>query len=171
MTREDAEKLYMDNEKLVFLVLHRKYPTFVFNEDVQQEARIGLWNACLGYDPERSAFSTYACRAIENSIKIYFRKGAGQDKNPTISMNEAVHGQDHDCAIEDFLVGEEDVDFVDTDALFARLDERDQTILRMLIRGMKQKEIAEELGMTRTNVCMRIAHIRRHAYKELEEHT
>ena len=58
------QELYEQNEKLVYHVLHRRFPTLM-TEDVMQAAKKGLWLACLGYDPKfGTEFSTYACKAI-----------------------------------------------------------------------------------------------------------
>ena len=83
MEREEALRLYEENEKLVFFILNKYYPTHAFDEDAAQEGRIGLWNACQSYDPERSAFSTYAGRAIRNAIAMSLRQETRLSKLPT----------------------------------------------------------------------------------------
>ncbi len=173
MEREEALRLYEENEKLVFFILNKYYPAHAFDEDAVQEGRIGLWNACQSYDPERSAFSTYAGRAIRNAVTMSLRQEARLSKLPTVSLSSVVGVQKggEDITLEDTIPGETGVDFVDTDAFLARLNEREERIVRMRARGMTLKEIGAAEGMSHQGVLNLLRRIRRKAYKEWEEFT
>lgn len=173
MEREEALRLYEENEKLVFFILNKYYPTHAFDEDAVQEGRIGLWNACQSYDPERSAFSTYAGRAIRNAITMSLRQEKRISKLPTVSLSDVVGVQrgGDEITVEDTIPGETGVDFVDTDAFLARLNEREERIVRMRARGMTLKEIGAAEGMSHQGVLNLLRRIRRKAYKEWEEFT
>lgn len=67
-------------DKNIPLVHHtiKKYFSFVFGksyyEDVVQEGNIGLYMACLNYNPALSKFSTYAVRSIWGAIMTYLHE-------------------------------------------------------------------------------------------------
>lgn len=173
MEREDALRLYEENEKLVFFILNKYYPAHAFDEDAAQEGRIGLWNACQRYDPERSAFSTYAGRAIRNAITKSMRQEKRLSKLPTVSLSDVIGVQrgGEEITVEDTIPGETGVDFVDTGAFLARLDEREERIVRMRARGMTLKEIGAAEGLSHQGVLNLLRRIRRRAYEEWEEFT
>lgn len=173
MEREEALRLYEENEKLVYFILHKYFPELAFDDDAAQEGRLGLWNACRNYDPERSAFSTYAGRAIRNAITLSLRQEARLSKLPTVSLSSVVGVQrgGDEITLEDTIPGETDVDFVDTDAFLARLDEREERIVRMRAGGMTLKEIGAAEGISHQSVLNLLRRIRRKAYREWEEFT
>lgn len=73
-SRDDAERLYRENKKLVHGALQRYFPTLAFDEDIQQIARIGLWKACLSYQEDRARFSTAAYKFIANEVRMELRR-------------------------------------------------------------------------------------------------
>ena len=173
MEREEALRLYEENEKLVFFVLNKYFPDIAFDEDAAQEGRIGLWNSCLHYDPGKGTFSTYACRAIRNAIVLHLRADMKQTKLPTVSLSSVVGVQrgGDEITLEDTVVGDADVDFVDTGAFLARLDEREERIVRMRARGATLREIGAVEGLTTQGVSRLLHLVRRKADKEWEEST
>lgn len=100
-TQTAAEKLYLENENLVYGTLHRYFPTLAFDEDIQQIARIGLWKACLNYDADKSCFSTAAYKFITNEVRMELRKKRRKMEALTVSLNELLpdsNGTAMDCA-------------------------------------------------------------------------
>ena len=71
---EDKEKLFNENTKLVHYVINKSFQglkTYISGydyEDIVQVGNIGLWKACLSYNPDKSKFTTYAIRIIYNEI-------------------------------------------------------------------------------------------------------
>jgi RNA polymerase sigma factor (sigma-70 family) len=53
--------------------LHEAQGVHADYEDVAQEARIGLWQASLRFDPHKGAFSTCAYHRIRGAILHYYR--------------------------------------------------------------------------------------------------
>ena len=76
------EELYLENSKLIFGVLKRKYPWALNDDDFQQIARIGLWVACTTFNGDLGTFSTYAGRCIDNEIKREIRNSKAWRRNP-----------------------------------------------------------------------------------------
>lgn len=55
------EERFQENQKLVHFILQKKFPLVAFDEDVIQEANMGLWKACIGFDEAKGySFSTFA---------------------------------------------------------------------------------------------------------------
>lgn len=82
MTRSE---LFEQNQNLVYFCYHRymkKACPSNHVEDIMQEGRIALWEACRGFDESRGfAFSTYAIPFILGRMKKYIR-----DKIPVIRI-------------------------------------------------------------------------------------
>ena len=160
------EELYFKNEKLVYHVLHKKFPMSCFDDDFQQIARLGLWKACLRYDETKSKFSTYAVPAIENEIKMELRK---KSRKPIeISLDDLIRDTSDDAdglTIFGICIGDQDVEFVDTIWADKELTERQKRILSLLYNGMVQADVAREIGISQTMVSREVAKIRNVAQK------
>lgn len=160
------EELYFKNEALVYHVLHKKFPMSRFDDDFRQIARLGLWKACLRYDETKGKFSTYAVPAIENEIKMEFRK---KSRKPIeISLDDLIRDTSDDTdglTIFGICMGDQDVGFVDTIWADKELTERQKRILGLLYDGMVQADIAKEIGISQTMVSREVAKIRNIAQK------
>lgn len=80
MSPKPPNELFEQNINLAYSYL-QKHTIFLRGydpEDLQQEALLALWRACLTYQPARGKFSTYATTCIANRfkdlIKIQSRK-------------------------------------------------------------------------------------------------
>ena len=88
MTRNEQEQLFYNNLELAYFTLWKHYPTFAQDEDLKQEAVLGLWKACLTYDESKSKFSTYAVSCMLNKMKVWLRD---RSKHPdTVSLSSPV---------------------------------------------------------------------------------
>lgn len=68
------EELYEENQSLVWFTLKKYFPSLKVDEDVLQVCRIGLWQACAEYYPEKGAkFSTFAVKGIFMAVRRYIR--------------------------------------------------------------------------------------------------
>lgn len=162
MTRNEQEQLFYKNLNLAYFILWKHYPTFAQDEDLEQEALLGLWQACLSYDKQKSMFSTYASQCIRNSIWLCLKK---RSKHPdTVSLNSPVRGYEEEgLTLEDTIkdpIPAIDDGYIDLKDFLASLSERDQKIVKLRMQGLTQKQIAQKLGMTRVNCSMRLTRIR-----------
>ena len=154
-------KLIEDNLDLVHWVIHRYYPTYAHDEDVFQNGCIGLVNAANAYDPGQGyTFSTLAVKCILNTIIKGFRT---TKKEPsTISLETTrIHLDNCDLTLEDFLVGDEDVDYFDPTQFFNKLTDQEKRLVYLAMIGYKQVDIAKREGMTKSNVSRIFKNIRR----------
>lgn len=160
------EELYLANENLVHHVLSKHYKFKMFDEDYQQIARIGLWKACLKYEPTKGAFATFAVPCILNSIRMEMRNSQAKARsNPDyifMSLQQPVKGLDtEDVTIADLVTGESDEGFLDLEGLWEALTSRERSIVAGLILGKTQADISRELGIARSNVSRSVGQIRK----------
>lgn len=161
MMREAPEVLFQRNERLASFFAQRwrhSFPSWLW-EDVLAEARLGLWRACRGYDPNRGvAFSTYAKRCIDNQLREFYRVYRRQPM-PTVSLDAEVAGPEDDWgrarrSLLGSLIGAEE-------RLFAEAEDRVfmeslPPVLRMVAAGMNQTQIARAMGKARATVHQRL---------------
>lgn len=170
-SRDDAERLYRENEKLVHGALQRYFPTLAFDDDIQQIAGIGLWKACLNYDADKSCFSTAAYKFIKTEVLQELRKRRRRGKITTIPFTALVcdlttEGREEldILAISPSL---DDIDWCDAETFWASLTERQQFIVKARISGLIDEEIAAALGLSRTLIIHEKKNIRRKAEETL----
>jgi RNA polymerase sporulation-specific sigma factor len=119
---------------------------------------IGLCKAAKIYDESKGKFSTVAYHCVLNEIKRELRR---RMKHPQdiLSLDYELYGDDNSVTtFGERLVGEDDVDYVDYDAICERLSKRELIVFKMAKDGASMKEIATAL-----NVCHETA--RKHLRK------
>ncbi len=95
MNREQAEKLFNENQGLIKLYLSKNQVLLdtYEREDIQQEANLALWKACMKFDPSKAyKFSTFAMSVIKNHFIDMIRKEGKRIKStpydPDVLNNE-----------------------------------------------------------------------------------
>lgn len=158
------EERYLANQKLVYHILKTRYPMSQHNEDIQQEARIGLWQACKTFDEDRGTkFSSYAGMCIDNAIKIAFRRMRRQI--PTVSLDALIKDQpDADLTLKDMIIGDFDIDWCNYEAFVDCLTPRERRVCELKLLGYSQARIGEMFGLKQPT----ISRLARSAKKKLE---
>ena len=159
MQMSERDKLIVENQRLVSFTLHKYYPSWAFDEDMQQIGMIGLCRAADNYDPTKGKFSTFATQYIINEVRHEFRRLSTQSRTGTeVSVDLEVAD---DCTLEDMLVGDTDVDYCDREMLFKTLKPKERKVAELLEQGYSQAEISRQLGYTRSNVSFLARNIKR----------
>ena len=109
-TPEEAEritKLFNDNINLANRVAQKYYKTkyWEFDEAIQL-ARMGLWKACLIWDPDKYRLSTLAYNIINRDFIDYDRQ---QKRQPDILFNLEDNVVTEDISLSDVLIDEDAV--------------------------------------------------------------
>lgn len=168
---EEAERLYLENEKLIYGALYQYFPALASDEDIQQTAGIGLWKACLNYDADKSCFSTAAYKFIKTEVLQELRKRQRRGKITTIPFTALVCDLNTEGKEElDILTispSLDDVDWCDMKTFWESLTERQQFIVKARISGLIDEEIAAALGLSRTLIIHEKKNIRRKAEETL----
>lgn len=168
VTRNEAEQLFLENTALAYHILHKDFPTFAQSEDMKQEALLGLWRACISFDPSKGKFSTYAGCCILNAIRYALR---GYQKQPeTVSLNQPI--SEEGSTLEDLLEDpypSVDEGLIDLVTFLKGLPERERKLIQCRLDGLTQNQISAEMGLSQT-WCSRILKKMRQEYLKQEEY-
>ena len=143
--------LIEDNMNLVYFLVSRYYPTFTQDEDIIQSGMVGLCRAADTWDESKSMFSTYASKCILNEILQEFKRRKRHYN--TVSLDQDVTD---DSTLSEFLIGDEDIDFVDFDGFYNQLNPREKEIVKLQHAGVSVKEIAEKFDCSQECVYKHI---------------
>lgn len=127
--------------------------------DLAQEIAAQAWRSFAGYDAERS-FPTWLYRIALN-VAISFRRSSGRHEQHTVAFDTTLH----DVAFDS---NDENDDRVR--ALYRCIDALDplnRALLLLHLDERSQREIAEILGITETNVATKVARLKQRLRDEL----
>ena len=127
MKNSEAERLVLENMKLVYYLINKYYPTYTQDEDLQQCGMLALCRAAETWDPDKSQFSTYASKCITNAFNVELRKRSKHYGNLSLDY-EYSNGDGEAMTLGDTVVGEEDVEYIDFDRYFKTLSPREKQI-------------------------------------------
>ena len=146
----ENEKLFIDNTPLVYFLLNKYYPTFIGNEDVVQEGKIGLWTAILSYDETKGKQSTYYSTCIHNALRSAISKEVNHPNSLSLDYE-----YDDGCTFGEVVVGDEDVidvSYLDANEFIETLTNREKTVCKLTNMGYNQSEIGEMLDCSYQSV-------------------
>lgn len=166
------EELFNKNTNIAYKICQSyrvNYPNEF--EDIKQVALLGLWKACLNYDENRGAISTYAYPIVKNHINIYVR-GLRKHQNRYISFSEPITDN---LTVEDIIASEIDYeeDIVDR-AYVAEVtkkipvvftDEREQFIFKEYINGYTQAQTAKKMNLSQPQISRLQKRVKSKIYK------
>ena len=156
MTHDELVKFYEDNEKLVYFTLHKRFPEWVYDEDIQQIGKMALWIACKNYVEELGKFSTYAYRVIVNEVSVYFRGEMRQKRTPEkadVSLYEPMVALYGEKELIDVLTNEKPMTIWGGRPLKELLTERQWKIFQYFLCGFTAREIGDRVGISHTLAC------------------
>ena len=160
---DDPDRTVRENERLIHYILRNKLnrDDLVYDEDIVQCGRIGIYKAWKSYDPTKAAWSTYMTRCVTNEIFIEFRRR----RNPKNKFYEDCDrlnriiddGKGGECELQDFLAFE-DSSFDDVisdheqrwNEIYNSLSLRERSIIYWLDMEYTQKEIGEMIGTSQS---------------------
>lgn len=149
----DRIKLFEDNQRLAHFVMHKHFPRLAFDEDMIQEAIIGLWRACQSFDENKAQFSTYAVLCIRHSVLQALRKEKKSVK-ASASLGDPI-GEEGTLTLQDViedtrpLIDEGSIDLKD---YLEKQDETQKQIVQYRIYGRTQAEIAKKVGLSQAQI-------------------
>ena len=128
--------------------------------DLVQEIAAQLWRAWPGYDAQRR-FSTWMYRIALN-VAISFVRTDAPLKRTAVALDEA-----HDVADEDATDHDVDEHVRLLQAFIERQPAVDRALLLLYLEDRSQREIAEILGLSETNVSTKIGRLKQRIRNEL----
>ena len=160
---DDPDRTIRENERLIYYILRNKLnrDDLVYDEDIIQCGRIGIYKAWKSYDATKAAWSTYMTRCVTNEIFIEFRRRRNP-KNKFYEDCERLNRIIDDskgggCELQDFLAFE-DSSFDDVisdheqrwNEIYNSLSLRERSIIYWLDMEYTQKEIGEMIGTSQS---------------------
>lgn len=143
------QQLIEDNMNLVYSLVSKEYPTYLYDDDIIQCGMLGLCKAAEKWDESKSGFSTFAWRCIRNEIVSEFRRRAKHQGVLSLDY-ETSDDEGGRTTFGDCVVGEEDVTYVDID--IESLSDRERQVLNLCATGLNQSDVATKLGVSKQYV-------------------
>lgn len=158
------EELYLENEALAPYFLNLLYPSCRGDEDMLQEAYIGLWKACKTYDESMDIkFSSYAQACIRTELHNIWRtlyRDKRQPDQPVASLNAKI-GEDEDDELINLVKGYEIDICEDFEAFLKTLTSKQRQIVKLRIEcGSSYESIGAIYGVSKQSICKEMSKIR-----------
>lgn len=137
-------------------------------QDLVQEIAAQLWRAWPGYDPERS-ISTWMYRIALNVAISHVRSAV--QRAPHVPLDEP-HETHPGLSVDDGSAAHEQDERIA--ALYAVIDRQpplDRALLMLWLDERSQREIAEVLGITESNVSTKLNRLKQRIREQLSDAT
>ena len=171
--KDDPDKTIKENERLIYYILKTKMnrDDLIYDEDIIQMARLGIFKAWKEYDPEKSAWSTYMTRCVTNEIFMELRRRRSP-KNKFYESCDRLDrviedGEGGTCELQDLLKFDNNsYDSVINEyerrwnEIYDSLSLRERSIIYWLDHDYTQKEIGEMMGISQPYASRLITKLR-----------
>lgn len=142
------------HRKIVFKVANTYARDPDDRADIAQEIAAQLWRAFPGYDAQRT-FSTWMYRIALN-VAISFVRSDSHRQRYAVPLEDALH----DVADVQAVDPEADEQVRALHGFIAQLDPLNRALLLLYLEDRSQREIADILGITETNVSTKIGRLK-----------
>jgi len=151
---KDSAQAFLDqlaaHDRLIRKVCHLYLDDPIEREDLFQEIVCQAWRSFINYRGE-SKFTTWLYRVALNTAITHYRKQSRR-RQVEVQGHDLQHSQPEDPYAEDVVV---------MYAAINRLSKVDKALVLLYIDDISYAEIAEIMGMTSTNVGVRLNRIRK----------
>lgn len=147
---QKALPLFEQHDKIRYFVIRKYYPTLLYNEDVEQATKCGLWRAAVTYDQNKDCtFSHYAISCIMAEMVPYTR---------TINKHNKAADNVIKCSDRNRrpMNSPDDVLCIDLLDFLARLPSELKAVVDYRKVGYRSEEIGQILGITKRSVDRRL---------------
>jgi len=143
-----------DNQNLIYKICYSYCSNSENRKDLEQEILLQLWNSFSKFDG-RVKLSTWIYRiALNTAISFYRNDSKHSDKK--ISIDASI------ISLSDFeYVPEQDENIAMLYQFIENLNEMDKALILLYLDDNKQKDMAEVLGISETNVATKICRIKK----------
>jgi RNA polymerase sigma-70 factor (ECF subfamily) len=156
--QEQFRVLIENHRGIVLKVAHTYCGHAEDRRDLAQEIAAQAWKGFRGYDPARP-FSTWLYRIALNVAISHLRTSRGREPLAFDEIAEPAHDEDASREADDGMR-----------ALYRcieRLDPLNRALMLLYLDERNQREIAEILGLSETNVATKIARLKQHIRNDL----
>lgn len=168
MTPED---LFYQNYSFAWFIVSKYFPQYIRDEDICQEAFMGLWKACTSYQEGKAAFTSYAAKCIQNQIGAYLRHNT--PKVTLVSIESPVaSSEDESIKLKDTI--EDPKTYIDDGYIVLKdfldgLSDTEKQVVQGRLDGLTQQKIAKQLGMSRP-WCYKVLRGVYNKYRKVSKH-
>jgi RNA polymerase sigma factor (sigma-70 family) len=163
MTSSDKSELFLSviegHKGIIHKIALAYAPDKESKEDLVQEIMLQLWKSFDRYNPQFK-YSTWIYKVALNVSLAAARKESNRTKRMDPLREEMLSLVDTPGATNGPRAAEADAHFVQLQGFIAGLKEIDRAIMLLYLEERSQKEIAEIMGMTPTNISTRIGRIK-----------
>ena len=171
--KDDPDKTIKENERIIYYILRTTMnrDDLIYDEDMIQMARLGIFKAWKAYDPEKSAWSTYMTRCVTTEIFMELRRRRSA-KNKFYESCDRLDrviedGEGGTCELQDLLKFDDNsYDSVINEyerrwnEIYNSLSLRERSIIYWLDLNYTQKEIGEMMGISQPYASRLITKLR-----------
>ena len=159
LTESERHQAFSDllqrHRGIVFKVANAYAHLVEDRDDLTQEIAAQLWHAYPHYDPARS-FSTWMYRVALNVAISHLRHSELRRRHDAVPLDEALH----DAADSNTADPEHQEGLRFLQAFIARQRPLDRALLLLYLDERSQREIAEVLGISESNVSTKIGRLK-----------
>ena len=161
--RHDAFSALLQRHRGILFKVANTYARLAEDrDDLAQEIAARLWHAYPKYDPARS-FSTWMYRVALNVAISHVREQTVRGRHDAVPLDEGIH----DLADGDGVDHERDQHIRLLQGFIQRQPPLERALLLLYLEDRPQREIAEILGITESNVSTRIGRLKQRIRDEL----
>ena len=160
--RDAFGTLLQRNSGIVFKVANSYAQDIDDRAELAQEIAVQLWHAYPNYDPTRS-FSTWMYRVALNVAISHVREQSVRQRHDAVPLDDDLH----DMADSSATDHENENHLRLLQAFIARQPPLDRALLLLYLEERPQREIADILGITESNVSTKIGRLKQRIRDEL----
>lgn len=154
-----------EHKKIIYKIVNSYCPNRADRKDLEQEIIIQLWKGFDNYNPDYK-YSTWMYRiALNTSISFYRKERKWYAKNDFFNENSiftlAEEANDDEVALDKNIKLLQDY--------IQNLKELDKALMLLYLDEKSYEEIAEILGITKTNVATKISRVKEKLKKEFKK--
>ena len=154
MEKDKFISVIKDNQNLIYKICCSYCSNAENRKDLQQEILIQLWNSFSKFDG-RAKLSTWIYRIALNTAITFYRNDS-KHSNKKVSIDTAI------ISLSDFeYVPEQDENIAMLYQFIENLIDIDKALILLYLDDNRQKDIAEILGISETNVATKISRIKK----------
>lgn len=153
--RQRFVEMLVSNKRWIFKIVNSYCRNLEDRKDLEQEITIHLWNSFEKYD-SNFKYSTWIYRIALNVAISFYRKQ--KSRPPLVAMTS-------DDSL--FFIADKEKDDCEWDEklkfvhnFIGQLDELNKALMLLYLEDKKYEEIAEILGLSKTNVATKISRLK-----------
>lgn len=164
LKEQKFKELLAENKAMIYRLCYG----YLYNkeeiEDLFQEILINIWNSLDKFRNE-SKISTWIYRIAVNSALMYNKKE--QKLKSVFTKFEIEHSDKREDDTHEYQEKEDQIQKLRK--AIAQLKKQDRLIISLVLEGMKYEEISEVMGLTMSNVGVRINRIKTNLFQLMQE--